>query len=80
MCKLKSSPISLELDFQQVAWTNLIFSPYSYPVYVNIWNKESMDLHRETRVGIEPMNDKEYQLEEATHNEDNKTAPAAELK
>ncbi|KAK3990937.1 L-fucose permease Glucose/galactose transporter [Cladorrhinum sp. PSN332] len=25
-----------------------------YPLYVNVWNKEVMDTHRETRVGIDP--------------------------
>ena len=34
-----------------------------YPVYVNVFNKELMDTHRETKVGIEDVGrDKEYGL------------------
>ncbi|KAH8590844.1 major facilitator superfamily domain-containing protein [Bisporella sp. PMI_857] len=35
-----------------------------YPLYVNIWNKEVMDVRRETKVGVEPVvSDKEHALE-----------------
>ncbi|KXX82375.1 Glucose/galactose transporter [Madurella mycetomatis] len=37
-----------------------------YPLYVNIWKRDVMDTHRETKVGIEPptSNDKALHLEE----------------
>ena len=54
----------------------------SYPLYVNIWKREVMDAHRETKVGIEPptANDKALQLEaQATEVEDRgvEVAPGA---
>ncbi len=37
---------------------------YAYPVYVNVWNRGTMDAHRETTVGVEqPVSEKELQLE-----------------
>ncbi|CAM1503797.1 Fc.00g013880.m01.CDS01 [Cosmosporella sp. VM-42] len=45
---------------------------YVYPVYVNIWNKKALDLRRETRVGIDPVNDKQLEMdaqERAVHDE-----------
>ena len=39
---------------------------------MNIWGKERMDIHRETRVGIEAVSDKQLELEaseRATHQE-----------
>ncbi|KAH8888601.1 glucose galactose transporter [Thozetella sp. PMI_491] len=36
---------------------------WSYPLYVNIWNGETMDLHRQTEVGVVPVEDKGLQLE-----------------
>jgi hypothetical protein len=42
----------------------------SYPLYVNVWNKETMDVHRATTVGIEPLSDKQLQLEaQVVHDE-----------
>ncbi|KAK4463292.1 Glucose/galactose transporter [Cladorrhinum samala] len=38
-----------------------------YPLYVNVWNRDVMDSHREARVGVEPSataDDKAIQLEE----------------
>lgn len=40
----------------------------SYPLYVNVWNREVMDTHRATMVGVEPVNDKAMQLEAQTSN------------
>jgi MFS transporter, FHS family, L-fucose permease len=43
---------------------------WSYPLYVNIWNRETMDLHRQTEVGVVPVEDKGLQLEaQVTQNE-----------
>ncbi len=45
----------------------------SYPLYVNIWKRDVMDAHRETKLGIEPSaaNDKALQPEaQATEVED----------
>ncbi|RKU41110.1 hypothetical protein DL546_002642 [Coniochaeta pulveracea] len=39
-----------------------------YPLYVNVWNREVMDTHRATMVGVEPVNDKAMQLEAQTSN------------
>ncbi|KAJ9148550.1 Glucose galactose transporter [Pleurostoma richardsiae] len=36
---------------------------WTYPLYVNIWKREIMDMHRSTNVGIEPVSDKELKLE-----------------
>lgn len=41
-------------------------------MYVNIWNKESLDAHRETTIGIEPVRDKQLEMEaqqDAVHEE-----------
>ena len=35
-----------------------------YPVYVNIWNKETMDIRRTTDVGIVPVSEKEFDLQQ----------------
>ena len=56
---------------------------HSYPLYVNIWKRDVMDAHRETKVGIEPSaaNDKALQLEaQATEVESRsaEVAPGAE--
>ncbi|GAB1317616.1 hypothetical protein MFIFM68171_07826 [Madurella fahalii] len=47
-----------------------------YPLYVNIWKKDVMDTHRETKVGIEPSvsNDKALHLEEQTAGAGKKSA------
>lgn len=34
-----------------------------YPVYVNFWNKEMLDSHRATEVGIKPLDEKQLELE-----------------
>ncbi|KAI1076007.1 glucose galactose transporter [Whalleya microplaca] len=34
-----------------------------YPLYVNIWNRAVMDIHRATNIGIEPTSDKALNLE-----------------
>ncbi|TLD29093.1 hypothetical protein PspLS_03438 [Pyricularia sp. CBS 133598] len=36
---------------------------WTYPLYVNGWNREVMDVHRETTYGLEPLGDKEVQLD-----------------
>jgi len=38
----------------------------SYPLYFNVWNREVMDVHRATMVGVEPVSDKAMQLEGQT--------------
>ncbi|KAH8646861.1 L-fucose permease Glucose/galactose transporter [Xylariales sp. PMI_506] len=35
-----------------------------YPLYVNVWKRQTMDLHRDTKLGIEPAESKDLQLEE----------------
>ena len=35
----------------------------SYPLYVNVWNREVMDAHRETNFGIEKTEDPTGKLE-----------------
>ncbi|KAK3898844.1 Glucose/galactose transporter [Staphylotrichum tortipilum] len=54
-----------------------------YPLYVNVWKKEVMDTHRETRFGIEPAtdgNDKAIQLEaQAVEVENSNTGGAEEV-
>lgn len=53
----------------------------SYPLYVNVWNKEVMDTHRATMVGVEPVSDKALQLEGQTSRvEDVGKQPATEIK
>ncbi|KAK4042958.1 L-fucose permease [Parachaetomium inaequale] len=51
----------------------------AYPLYVNIWKKDVMDSHRETRVGIEPpaANDKALELEAQAAEVENKRDEAA---
>lgn len=52
----------------------------SYPLYVNIWKKDVMDTHRETRFGLEPAadgNDKAIQLEAQAVEVENRSAEAA---
>jgi hypothetical protein len=52
----------------------------SYPLYVNVWKKDVMDTHRETRVGVEPPNDKALHLEaQATESENKGNEAAAEV-
>jgi hypothetical protein len=52
----------------------------SYPLYVNVWNKEVMDTHRATMVGVEPVSDKALQLEGQTSRvEDVGRQPATEI-
>ena len=48
----------------------------SYPLYVNIWKRDVMDAHRETKVGIEPSaaNDKALQLEAQATEVENRSA------
>jgi FHS family L-fucose permease-like MFS transporter len=37
-----------------------------YPLYVNLFNRETMDVHRETEVGILPVqNEKELSLQDS---------------
>jgi len=38
-----------------------------YPLYVNFFNKETMDVHRATDVGIVVPSEKELALEDASH-------------
>jgi MFS transporter, FHS family, L-fucose permease len=45
-----------------------------YPVYVNIWNKETMDIRRTTDVGIVPVNEKEFDLQQTRSQGDNNQA------
>ncbi|KAK3689815.1 glucose galactose transporter [Podospora appendiculata] len=45
---------------------------FLYPLYVNIFKRDSMDAHRETRVGLEPVPDKAAQLEAQTSGVENK--------
>jgi FHS family L-fucose permease-like MFS transporter len=53
---------------------------FSYPLYVNVWKKDVMDTHRETRVGVEPPNDKALQLEaQAAESENKRDEAAAEV-
>jgi FHS family L-fucose permease-like MFS transporter len=53
----------------------------SYPLYVNVWNKEVMDTHRATMVGVEPANDKAMQLEAQNSNvEDPSTHTVREVR
>lgn len=41
-----------------------------FPVYVNLFQRERMDSHRETEVGIVPPSEKELELERnASHGE-----------
>lgn len=35
-----------------------------FPIYVNIYKKDSMDLHRNTEINVTVQVDKEYVLEE----------------
>jgi hypothetical protein len=35
----------------------------SYPLYVNVWNKEVMDVHRDTMYGIEGPTNEEHKME-----------------
>ncbi|KAK3942065.1 putative l-fucose permease [Diplogelasinospora grovesii] len=44
-----------------------------YPLYVNIWKRDTMDAHRATKVGLEPVvdNDKALQLEAQTSRAEN---------
>ena len=42
----------------------------SYPLYVNVWNRDVMDVHRSTMVGVQPVSDKEMQLEGQTSRAD----------
>jgi FHS family L-fucose permease-like MFS transporter len=34
-----------------------------YPLYINVWNKELMDSHRSTMVGIEPKPQRKEDIE-----------------
>lgn len=45
---------------------------WAYPFYINVWNKELMDTHRRTEVGIQPEEnyDKSKELAEAAHVEE----------
>lgn len=36
---------------------------HRYPLYVNGWNREVMDVHRETTYGLERLGDKDVQLD-----------------
>ncbi len=44
-----------------------------YPVYVNFWNRETMDVHRQTDVGVAAVADKVLQLEEQPSRAENTT-------
>ncbi|ORY68188.1 glucose galactose transporter [Pseudomassariella vexata] len=46
-----------------------------YPLYVNVWNRETMDVHRETKVGVEPVSDKTLQLEAQASHTHHETEP-----
>ena len=43
----------------------LLTTMHRYPIYVNIWKRDIMDSHRDTKVGLEPLapGDKTLQLE-----------------
>lgn len=38
-----------------------------FPTYVNIYKKDSMDLHRNTEINVEGPSAKELELEEGNH-------------
>ncbi|KAH6892557.1 glucose galactose transporter [Thelonectria olida] len=40
---------------------------FVYPVWLNVWNRELMDSHRATEVGIKPENPKDIEIMSATH-------------
>ncbi|KAJ9165116.1 Glucose galactose transporter [Coniochaeta hoffmannii] len=47
-----------------------------YPLYVNVWNRDVMDVHRSTMVGVQPVSDKEMQLEgQTSRGDDGKPTP-----
>ncbi|KAH6657967.1 glucose galactose transporter [Truncatella angustata] len=48
-----------------------------YPLYVNVWNRNTMDSHRETNVGVAPIGDKVFQLEQQTSHAENQTGSAS---
>ncbi|KAH6971079.1 glucose galactose transporter [Ilyonectria sp. MPI-CAGE-AT-0026] len=43
---------------------------FVYPIYINVWNKDLMDSHRATEVGIQPDEPKDIEFMSATHDED----------
>jgi FHS family L-fucose permease-like MFS transporter len=50
-----------------------------YPVYVNIWNKETMDVHRATDVGIVPgPSEKELELAQSRSHGDKQNVGTVE--
>ena len=49
-------------------------------MYVNVWNKKALDLRRETRVGIEPVNDKQLEMEAQERAVHDENAAAKEVK
>ena len=52
-----------------------------YPLYVNIWNRETMDIRRNTRVGIEPpATDKERALGQTESNVGEENVTVEEVK
>lgn len=51
----------------------------SYPLYVNVWNRDVMDVHRSTMVGVQPVSDKAMQLEAQTSRVDGGKPQAREV-
>lgn len=51
-----------------------------YPLYVNIWNGDTMDIHRATTVGLETSNDKNIELEAQESRAGNHAPTATEVK
>lgn len=47
---------------------------YCYPLYVNFYDKERMDVRRATEVGIKPVDEKEFAL----HQTDSAAVPMPE--
>lgn len=43
---------------------------FVYPIYINVWNKDLMDSHRATEVGIQPDEPKDIEFRSATYDED----------
>ncbi|KAI1847476.1 hypothetical protein JX265_012316 [Neoarthrinium moseri] len=49
-----------------------------YPLYVNVWNRETMDVHRATNLGVTPVGDKALQLEEQVSHVENQPHTASD--
>lgn len=72
-----NAPASLRSQIKPLL---IMISSDSYPLYVNVWNRETMDVHRQTKVGVEPVSDKTLELEAQTSTAENPGHPATEIK